>query len=381
MTDWQAEWFPFGDAVYLDVAAQGPMTRAAMAAVGRSLEAKQAPHLYSDASYFEAPNRVRAALARLVGGQPEEIALTTGASAGATAIANGLPWTAGDEVVTSAGEFPLQYTTWGPLAEREGVSLRIVAPSGRFLAADDVVAAITPRTKLVSLSLVRFDDGSLLDAPRVAAACHAHGALLCLDVSQCCGALPIDVAALGADFLTGAGYKWLLSPYGTGFFWMKLDRLDRFRPGPFYWMAREGSEDFSTLNVSDPKPQRSAKRWDTPEWASAFNMNLAALDASLTWVERAGPGVVRTHNARLIDRMYASLPTGVVEPASPLDSGRRGPFGCLQAGTAERTRALYDALRQQNIIVSLRQGKIRVSPYLFNTEADIDRLCDVILNT
>jgi cysteine desulfurase/selenocysteine lyase len=377
MTDWQAEWFPFGDAVYMDVAAQGPLPRVSIAAVGRSLEAKQAPHFHADATYFDTPNRVRASLARLVGGRPEEIALTTGASTGTAAIANGLPWQPGDEVITSTGEFPLQYTTWGPLADR-GVSLRIVAPSGSFLTADDVVAAITPRTKLVSLSLVRFDDGSLLDAPAVAAACHAHGALLCLDASQCCGALPIDVAALGADFLTSAGYKWLLSPYGTGFFWMKLDHLDRFRPGPFYWMAMEGSENFSALNLENPKPARSARRWDTPEWASAFNMNLAAFDASLAWIERAGPDVVRVHNARLLDRMYARLPAALVQPASPLDSSRRGPFGCLQTPAAERTRTLYDALRAQNVIVSLRQGKLRVAPHLFNTEADIDRLVDVI---
>lgn len=377
MTDWLTEWFPFKDAVYMDVAAQGPMPRVAIAAVERSLEAKQAPHLHAETGYFDVPNRVRASLARLIGGRPDEIALTTGASSGTAAIANGLRWSRGDEVLTSAGEFPLQYTTWGPLAER-GVSLRVVSPSGRFLTAADVVGALTPRTTLVSLSLVRFDDGSLLDAPTVAAACHAQGALLCLDASQCCGALPIDVAALGADFLTSAGYKWLLSPYGTGFFWMNLNHLDRFRPGPFYWMAMEGGENFSALNFVDPKPSGSARRWDTPEWASAFNMNLAALDASLAWIERVGPDVVRGHNARLLDRMYARLPADVIEPASPLDSAHRGPFGCLQAATAERTRMLYDVLRAQHIIVSLRQGRIRVAPHLFSSEADIDRLVDVI---
>ncbi len=378
MTSWQGEWFPFGDAVYMDVAGQGPMTRAACAAVARSVEAKQAPHRYSDATYFEVPARVRASLARLVGGQPEEIALTTGASAGAAVIANGMRWTSGDEVITAAGEFPLQYTTWGPLAEREGVVLSVATPTKRFLAADDVIAAMTPRTRLVSLSLVRFDDGSLLDASAVAAACHAQGAWLCLDVSQCCGALPIDVAALGADFLTCAGYKWLLGPYGTGFFWAKLEHIDRLRPGPFYWMAMEGAEHFSALNVTAPRPRLSASRWDTPEWASAFNMNLAALDASLAWIEGVGPDVVRGHDARLIDRMFARVPAGVATAASPTDPARRGPFGCLQAPTPERTRALYDRLRERSVIVSLRQGKIRVAPHLFNTEADIDRLVDVI---
>ena len=111
-------------------------------------------------------DRLRASIANLIGGRPDEVALTTGASAGTAILAHGLPWEAGDEVITSTGEFPLQYTTWAPLAERQGVTLRAVSPSGRFLSADDLIAALSPRTRLVSVSLVRFDDGSMLDASK-----------------------------------------------------------------------------------------------------------------------------------------------------------------------------------------------------------------------
>src|SRR5216683_8059309 len=156
-------------------------------------------------------------------------------------VAHFLTWEPGDEVITAKGEFPVQYATWKPMEEREGVKLKIAAPRDRFITADDLIAAMTPRTRVVSVSHVRFDDGSLLDAARVAAACHAQGSLFVLDVSQSCGAVPMDVNELGADFLVCAGYKWLLSPYGTGFFWAKSEHLDIVRPGPFYWTA-QGAE-------------------------------------------------------------------------------------------------------------------------------------------
>jgi len=175
------------------------------------------------------------------GGSGSELAaLTPGASTGMSAVAYGLDWRAGDEVLTATREFPLQYATWKPMEQREGIKLNVVSPSDRYLTAHDVIAALTPKTRLVSISLVRFDNGVLLDAARIAAACHAQGALLLLDASQACGAVPIDVQPMGVDFLVSAGYKFLLGPFGTGFFWAKPELMASMRPGPFYWMAAKG---------------------------------------------------------------------------------------------------------------------------------------------
>jgi selenocysteine lyase/cysteine desulfurase len=377
MKDYRRDWFPLEDVTFLNTAGQGPLPRVSVQAAQDAIQAKTFPHRFGDSTYLEAPNRARAAIAKLIGAAPDEIALTSGASAGAVAVANGLNWNPGDEVITAKGEFPLQYSTWTPLQEREGIVLKIVEPRGAFLVAEDLIAAMTPRTRLVSVSLVRFEDGSLLDARRVADACHAQGALLFLDGSQCCGALPLSVKDLGADFLTSAGYKWLLSPYGTGFFWMRLEALDLFRPGPFYWMAAEGAEDFSMLALSNPRPTRSARRWDAPEWSSYYNLNLAALAASTEFLVGAGPGVVFDHNRRLIDGMFRQLPKNLA-PASPVDSSRRGPFGCIRAQTPEETAALYERLTRERVCVSLREGNIRVSPHLFNTFEDITRLIEVL---
>jgi selenocysteine lyase/cysteine desulfurase len=258
------------------------------------------------------------------------------------------------------------------------LKLKIVSPRERFITADDLLAAMTPKTRVVSVSLVRFDDGSLLDAARVAAACHAQSALLILDISQCCGAMPLDVEQLGADFMVCAGYKWLLGPFGTGFFWAKSELIAKMRPGPFYWMAVAGSHNFSSLSFDDPKPGLAAKRWDTAESASYFNFNLVAMDISADFVVRMGPETVAAHNRKLIELMYERLPKDRCIPASPLDAARRGPYGCFAARTPEKTAALYQQLRKENVIVSLREGNIRVSPHLYNTERDIDRLISVI---
>src|SRR6266851_1719759 len=338
-TDWRQEWFEIEDATYLNLAGQSPMPKVSIRAVQAALEAKKYPHHKPDSTFFEVPNRIRASIAKLIGGKPEEIAVTSGASAGVAAVAYALRWEPGDEVITAKGEFPLQYTAWKPMEEREGLKLKIVSPRARFITADDLIAAITPRTRVVSVSLVRYDDGSLLDAARVADACHKQGALLLLDASQCCGAIPMDVNQLGADFIVSAGYKWLLGPFGTGFFWVKSEHLGMVRPGPFYWMAVEGSVDF---------------------------------------VGRMGPELVAAHNRKLIELMFERLPKDRFVAASPLDAARRGPYGCFKARSPEKTAEHYQHLRKENVIVSLREGNIRVSPHLYNTERDIDRLISVV---
>jgi selenocysteine lyase/cysteine desulfurase len=376
ITDYRQEWFEIEDATYLNLAAQSPMPKVAHRAVQTAIEWKKYPHRIADSAYFEVPNRIRASIAKLIGASPEEIALTTGASSGMSAVAYGLTWKPGDEVLTAKGEFPLQYATWKPMEAREGIVMKVVAPRERFITADDFLAAMTPRTRLVSVSLVRFDNGVLLDAARIAAACHAQGALLLLDVSQACGGMPLDVNALGADFMVCAGYKWLLSPYGTGFFWAKNEHSDRMRPGPFYWAAAEGAENFHSLAFENPKPVRGARRWDMAETSNYFNF--AAMDASLQFVLQLGPETVEAHNRKLIDFLFERLPKDRCVPASPLDGARRRPYGCFAARTPEKTAELYQKLVKEKIITSLREGNIRVSPHLYNTERDIDRLINAI---
>jgi len=129
------------------------------------------------------------------------------------------------------------------------VKVIVVEPRERFLTADDFIAHIGPRTRLISTSLVRFDDGVRLDAARIARACHEAGALLLLDAAQCAGAMPIDVRALGADFVTGLGLQMAALALWHRIFLARAELIEHMRPGPFYWMALEDAERFHTLST------------------------------------------------------------------------------------------------------------------------------------
>jgi cysteine desulfurase / selenocysteine lyase len=374
--EWQQAWYANDDAIYLNAAGQAPMPRVSLEAVQASLEWKKFPQTLSDHQERDLSKLVRTSLADLIGAVPEEIALTTGASAGLIALAYGLHWKRGDEILTAHREFPVQYTTWKPMEEREGIKLNLVAPAGRWVAAEDFIAALTPRTRLVSVSMVRFDDGSMLDTSKLGAACHAQGTLLALDVSQCCGAIPMNVQTLGADLITCSGYKWLLGPYGSGFWWAKIELMANFRPVPFYWQGINGLNHFGELIFENPKAAPGARGWDASETASYFN--LAGWEASLRFLQDVGVETVTAHNQELMSHLYESLPRDQFIKTSPLETERRGPYACFAAHTQEQTQQVYARLKNEKVIASLREGNIRVSTHLYNTMQDIDKLVGVI---
>lgn len=376
MTDRRTEWFEFEDATYLNAAAQGPLPRVAIHAAEQALEWKKFPHTMPEGIYFDLPNRVRNSIAKLIGGAAEEIAITTGASSGLAAVAAGLEWKSGDEVLIARGEFPAHFTTWLPMQVAGKLKVNVVEPRERFVAADDFIAHIGARTRLVSTSLVRFDDGVRLDAAKIARACHDAGALLLLDVAQCVGAMPMDVHALGADFLTASGYKWMLSPYGTGFFWARQELIEQMRVGTFYWMALEDAEEFHTLSTGVYNLAKGARRWDSPETASFFN--LAAMDASLELILRVGVETVWDHARRLVAMMIDRLPRDRCVLASPASADDRGSYACVAARKPEMTAQMFERLRAAQVHVSLREGGLRISPHLYNSERDINRLLTIL---
>jgi cysteine desulfurase / selenocysteine lyase len=375
-TDYRKEFADFGDAIYMNVSYQGPLPLAAVRAAQEALEWKMQPFLIPDGLHFDLPDRVRTKIARIIGAQPDDVAITTGASAGAAAVAAGIDWQPGDEVLIGQREFPVHYASWLAYEGAGKLEMRVISPAGRFITADDYVRAIGPRTRVVSASLVRFDDGARLDAARVAQACHQAGAMLLLDASQCAGAMPMAVRELGADFIVCSGYKWLLGPYGTGFFWVAREAGERLKMGPLNYQALEGARNFAGLPVDNLRAVPGARRWDAAETANFTN--LAALDASLDLVLLVGVDRVACYNHALVSQIIERLAGSRCSLASPAERERRGPYVCIAGRDASDTAALFEKLRAHRVFVSLREGSIRIAPYLYNTPEQILRLMDLL---
>ncbi|HKV04422.1 MAG TPA: aminotransferase class V-fold PLP-dependent enzyme [Candidatus Acidoferrales bacterium] len=374
--DFRSEFAEFEGVAFLNAALQGPMPLVAAREAQAALEWKKHPYRLPDSIYFDLPDRIREKIARLIAARPDEIAVTTGASSGLACVAAGIDWKPGDEVLIARGEFPAQFATWLQYAKAGKLRVRVVQPRGRFITADDYIEHIGPQTRLVSASLVRFDNGARLDAPRVAEACQKAGAALVLDVSQFAGAMKMDIRSLGANMAVCSGYKWMFGPYGTGFFWVASEWIERLPLGAVYFMALEGARDFHALPTENSRPAPGARRWDSAETANFTN--LAAFDSSLDLVLRIGVDSVERHIDALVGEIIGGLSRTRCTLASPDERAKRGPYVCVAARDPKETAQIYEKLCQARVSVSLRENALRISPHIYNTSEEISRLLGIL---
>lgn len=376
MTDYRSEFADFEGLAYLDAALQGPLPLVSARASQEALEWKKRPDRLADEAYFERPNRIRENVSRIIGSKPEEIAVTSGASAGLAAVAAGIDWKPGDEVLVGRGEFPAHFSTWLRYEQAGKLRVRVVEPRGRFLCPDDYLALMGPQTRVISASYVRFDNGARMDTVPLGEACRKFGTALVLDLSQCAGGMPIQIRETGATMAVSSGYKWMLGPYGSGFFWIAEEWIERLPLGAVYFMALEGAHDFHSMFSRKLRPVPGARRWDSPETANFTN--LAAYDASLELILRIGLDRVAQHVDSLTEKIIACLPRDRCVLASPEERPRRGPYVCVSASRPNETMALYERVRAARIHVSLRENALRIAPFIYNTLEEIERLMTVL---
>jgi len=218
-------------------------------AAGRRTAAKRtAPHLLPDRELQAGLQAARATVAALLNAEPAEIALATNTSHGLNLAARALPLTPGDVVLVSDREFPANVYPW-LLLKKRGVEVELApcAPDG-WPDEDYLVERLhDPRVRVLAVSFVQFSNGYRADLARLGAACRANGTFLVVDGIQGVGNSVLDVRDTPVDILACGGQKWLLSPWGSGFVYVRRELISGLEPAVAGWMAFEGTDDFSRL--------------------------------------------------------------------------------------------------------------------------------------
>ncbi len=291
-------------------------------------------------------------------------------------MALGLPWQQGDTIISAEGEFPSNIYPWLNLRE-QGVHLHKVPLRDYRIPTEDVLASITERTRLVSLSLVEFSTGYRNDVAAIARYCHERGILCGIDAMQALGALEIDVQALGIDYLAAASHKWLLSPRTIGILYVSDNLLPQLLASRRGWQSVETPFDF--FNHEQPLKTGAARL----EYSSSNLTTIIGLDAALGLFEglTGGMQAVEARVLGLTDYAITGLERLGYPVVTPGGEGERAGIVCFQPHPASEgmtVQRLVDALSARNISLAARGDVARISPHFYNSLDEIDTLLNAL---
>jgi len=352
--------------VYLNHAAISPLS----SRVTEKLEWYIDERMFGEIDVFEQANAIRQKLrhsvARLINAQPEHIGFVMNTSEGFNWLVHGLTWQKGDQVILFDYEFPSNIYPFLQL-EKQGVEIVWVKNRDGAISIDDIEAAITPKTRLLSISFVEYANGYRNNLKAIGALCKAHNIIFSVDGIQGNGAMHMDVSEFQIDFMSNGGAKWLMGTMGVSFVYIRPQLLLKLEPVFAGWLGVENAWDFSTHKL-DYLPD--ARRL---EIATANFMGITALSESLGLLLETGIPQIEAHLLRLGELLITGMQKNGLKFMGSENPARRSGISSF---SGKDITGLAGFLTQRNIICSVRNGWLRVSPHFYNSEEEIQRIID-----
>jgi selenocysteine lyase/cysteine desulfurase len=370
----RAAEFPWtADTVYLNNASIGPIPERTRRALDQFTAKRTAPHLLPDRELFAMLQGARELVADLINADPGEIALAVNTGFGLSLAANALPLAPGDVVLVSDREFPANMYPW-LLQQRRGVQVELArcTPEG-WPDEDHLVSRLRdPRVKVLALSFVQFSNGYRADLGRLGAACRANGTYFVVDGIQGVGNSVLDVKQTPVDVLACGGQKWLLSPWGSGFVYVRRALVGQLEPAVTGWMAFEGTDDFSRLTEYNPTFRSDARRF---ELVTLPFQDFYGMSESLRMLLELGIRDIAEFTRALHEPVLHWADERGVRVVSPREEAHRSAILCL---APPKPVDAYHALKRAHVVCSLREGAIRLAPHCYNTMEEMEKVVEVL---
>jgi selenocysteine lyase/cysteine desulfurase len=364
----QRELFDIPDDVaYFNCASLAPMLRSSGEAAADAVARRARPWRISSDDWFTGAEERRALFARLAGVDPDGVALVPATSYGLAVAAANLTARPGRRVLVLADDYPSNRYTWQRFAGRTGATLATVERRRGQSWGDAVVQELDERTAVVAVLATHWTDGGSVDLAAIGARAREAGAALVVDASQTMGAVPLDLAAVRPDYLVTVGYKWLLGPFALGYLYVAEPHRGGV-PLEENWISRLGSEDFGALVDYQERYQPGARRFDVGQRThfETTPMAVAALHQLLDW------GVERV--AATLGQVTGRIQRELEAIGLPLTSGDRDPHMLGIALPDQAPAAVAAELAQAGVYAGVRGSSLRVSPHLWTTDQDVERL-------
>ena len=362
-----------GNTTYLNCAYMSPMLKIVEEAGINGLKTKRAPHNILPEDFFSGVNALKKAFAKLINlDEHERIAISSSVSYGLANITNNIQLKESDNVILIGDQFPSNVYPWMELTKKYNANLKFInKPNSENNAGrawnEKILNSINKQTKVVAMGLLHWADGTIYDIEKIRKKTKEVDALLIIDGTQSIGVMPFDIKETQPDALICAGYKWLMGPYGIGLSYYG-PFFDNGKPIEESWINRKNSEDFSNLINYEDEYGEYARRYSVGQQSNFINISMlkAGIDQLNDWG---------------IENVYKYIES-ITTPCFPLlnkkntwyeDSKFRSShlFGIRPK---KNLKKILKKIRENNIFISLRGDIIRVSPSVYNTKEDVQKL-------
>ncbi len=333
---------------------------------------KSQPWTITPLDFFKESEEARILFSQIIGSSSEDIAIIPAVSYGISTAALNLPIKKNENVVVLEEQFPSNYYGWVENVKRADGELIVVSRPEKGSLISAILSAINEKTAVVALPNCHWTDGAVVDLLEVSAKCRQYGAALVLDLAQSAGVVPFSVKEIDPDFVIAPCYKWLLGPYSLGFLYV-APRRQGGNPLEHNWIDRANSEDFAGLVNYRDEFQPGARKFDVGERSNfaLMPMAVAALKQLLEWdVENISETLAAFTETIALRATELGLN---VAPANERASHLMG-IHFLDGVPKE----LLGNLAERKVYVSVRGKSVRVSPHIYNTDKDVDRLFDAL---
>ena len=366
--------FPWADrCVYLNHASTGPLPQRARRAIEEFTAQRAAAFRLNDLRLQGVLNDARLRAARLIHADVGEIALTTNTSYGLNLAARMLPLEPDDVVLVSDGEFPANVFPWRQLADK-GVRMELLPVTGDGWPDEALMLERMrdQRVRVLAISHVQFHTGYRANLARLGSAARASGTWLVVDAIQALGQVPFDVRETPVDILACGAQKWLLSPWGSGFCYVRRELVTRLEPPFAGWSAFQGTDNYSSLCDYGGPLRDDARRF---ELITLPFQDMLGMSYALDLLDQIGIERIEAHLAELgapVLDWAARRGVRVVSPRGARSSG----MVCLAA--RDLAPDVADQLREAGIVASVREGALRLAPHCYNTLEEMERVADAL---
>lgn len=368
---WRADFDIPAELTYLNAAFMTPIPRATAAVGEAGVRVKLAPWQLTRAAFYTDVERARAEAAAVINAQPGDIAIIAGTSYGIATAARNIVAPAGTAIVGIKGEHPSQTYAWMEQVEKTGATYEQVTREPGQSWADAIIARLVDENlapvSVLALTQVHWSDGSLVDLVEIGAAARARNTALVIDATQSAGVMELDVEKIRPDFVAFATYKWLVGPYALAFLYAAPWRQEG-TPLEEHAFCRVGADGYVNHYARDRDFMPGARRYDMGERSNLATIPMAI--KSISYLRGIGLETVRSHIEAVCDAMAErASDLGV----TVLDKALRSPHLLGLQGPGDFSDGLVKALADAGIVVSARDGSVRVAPHIYTEATDIDR--------